>query len=86
MEDIPFAMLPTAKLYGKCDHFTIEVEGEEIHCYVATEFKRNQVRSCIAARNGQKELVRRTVCHLKIESGNLILFLFLPSANEVAER
>ena len=70
MEDLLFSMAPTGKLYGKCDHFTTEVEGLEIHCYVATEFKRNQVRSCIATRNGQKELVRRTVCHLKIESGH----------------
>ena len=69
MENLLFSMSPTGKLYGKCDHFTTEVEGLEIHCYVATEFKRNQVRSCIATRNDQKELVSgRTVFHLKIES------------------
>ena len=81
MEDLLFAMAPTAKLYGKCDHFTTEVEGKEIHCYVATEFKRNQVQSCIATHNGQKELVRR-----KNRISSLIFFLFLPSANKVAER
>ena len=24
--------------YGKCDHFTIEREGREQHCYITTEF------------------------------------------------
>ena len=25
-------------LLGKCDHFTIEREGREQHCYITTEF------------------------------------------------
>ena len=69
MEDLLFPMASTGKLYGKCHLFTTEVEGEEIHCYVATEFKRNQVRSCIATRNGQEEMVSgRNFFHLKVES------------------
>ena len=45
--------------FGKCDHFTMEEEGVEHHCYVTTEFYRCSslfpVRSYIAT--GSEERV-----------------------------
>ena len=56
-EDLFLTMISTTNLYGKCDHFIIELERQELHCYIATEFRRRPVQSYIAMRDGPEERV-----------------------------